>query len=147
MLNSRFLWKLEFILFDNFIREVFALQTNGLSQFSHNCFKTVSKSSQFVFIHFLGILNISKIERCFFGKNAKSIILPVQIFVRGQMFFGEKTISLSFFCFFCTLGKRLWHFGRKRLGNLLQFALCVSRKSFWKKIFLEKNCLQLFVWL
>ena len=104
-----------------------------LSQFSHNCLKTVSNSSQFVFIHFLRILNISKIERCFFGKNAKSIILPVQIFVGGQMFFGEKTISLSFFRFFCTLGKRLPHFGRKRLGNLLQFALCVSRKSFWKK--------------
>ena len=50
-----------------------------------------------------------------------------------KCFFWKKTISLSFFRFFCTLGKRLPHFGRKRLGNLLQFALCVSRKSFWKK--------------
>ena len=55
--------------------------------------------------------------------------------------FLKKTINLSFFC---TLGKRLSHVGGKRSGSLLEFALYVTRKSFWKKIFLEKNCLQLF---
>ena len=55
--------------------------------------------------------------------------------------FLKKTINLSFFC---TLGKRLSHVGGKRSGSFLEFALYVTRKSFWKKIFLEKNCLQLF---
>ena len=63
------------------------------------------------------------------------------LFLRTNVFFREKTVNLPIFC---TLGKRLSHVGRKRSGSFVEFALYVTRKSFWKKVFLEKNCLQLF---
>ena len=93
----------------SFVRGVFALQTNGLSQFSHNCLKTVSKSFQYVSIHFLCNLSMSDFERTAFGKNGISIILPVQKFVWGQRFFLEKKYKLVIFLFFFALSAKNFH--------------------------------------
>ena len=115
-----------------------------LGQFSHNCLKTVSKSLQFVFILFLWILNMSDFERSSFGKNGKSIILPVQNFVWGQMFFLEKNFNFVNFLHFGqnTFTRRRWTF--RQSSPICVF--CVQ-KEFLEENIPRKNLLQLLFWL
>ena len=75
-----------------------------------------------------------------FGLIGKSIILPVLNFCGGQKFWKE----LKFYRFLCTLCQRFSHFGRKRSGSALDFALYLTRKKFWKIKFLEQNFVQFF---
>ena len=122
--------------FYSFVREVFALQTKMLSQFSHNCLKTVSKSSQFVFILLLWILNMSEFEPSSFNKNEKKIILPARFFVWGQLFFSKKTTNLSFFA----LRAKDFHTSDVNVSAVFSNLRCTSservfgRKFSWKKL-------------
>ena len=90
---------------------------------------------------FCGFWNFQVLNEVFLVWMEKASFYQSRFLFEDKCFF-EKKLYLSFFC---TLGKKLSHVGDKRSGSLLEFALYVTRKCFWRKIFLEKNCLQFFL--
>ena len=77
----------------------------------------------------------------FFVKIGKSITLPAQNFVVGEMFFGKLPYILSHLCTLCRNFSEIRH---KCFSSLLEFALYMSESKNWKKNFREKNSFNIY---
>ena len=95
----------------------------------------MSKTSQFVFIHFLWILNMSDSELSSFGKIGKSIILPARFLFEDKCFF-EKNYKFVI-CF--ALWANDFHTSDTNVPAVLSNSHCTwpdkvfGRKFSWKK--------------